>query len=41
LLVSALAAQQPKEAPSGPVPAKIRTARKAFVANAGGDEMYY
>ena len=38
LQLSAWAVDQPKPAPPGPIPAQILTAKKVFVANAGGDE---
>ena len=38
LLVSALAADQPKAAPPAPVPTQILTAKRVFVANTGSDE---
>jgi hypothetical protein len=37
LLVSVLAAAQPQQAPAAPVPARILTAKKVFVVNAGAD----
>ncbi|HEY1205764.1 MAG: hypothetical protein ABSH46_12230 [Bryobacteraceae bacterium] len=37
LLVSVLAAGQPKQAPPAPVPAQILTAKRVFVVNAGAD----
>lgn len=38
LQVSVLAAQQAKLAPTAPIPRQILAAKKAFIANAGGDE---
>lgn len=37
LLVSVLAAGQPKQAPPAPVPAQILTAKRVFIVNAGAD----
>jgi hypothetical protein len=37
LLISVLAAGQPKQGPRAPVPAQILTAKKVFVVNAGAD----
>jgi hypothetical protein len=41
LLDTVVAAQQAKQTPAAPIPAQIFTAKKAFVANAGGDEPFY
>jgi len=41
LLDTVLAAQRAKQTPAAPIPAQIFTAKKAFVANAGGDEPFY
>jgi hypothetical protein len=39
LPVSALAAEKPKPLPAAPIPPQILSAKKVFIANAGGDEM--
>jgi hypothetical protein len=40
LQAAILSAQAAKPAPPGPVPAPILTAKKVFVANAGGEELF-
>lgn len=41
LRASFLAAQKPQPAPAAPIPAQILTAKKAFIANGGGEERSY
>lgn len=38
-LATLTAQSKPAETPSGPVPAQILSAKRVFIANAGGDEM--
>jgi hypothetical protein len=38
-LATSMAQSKPTEAPAAPVPAQILSAKKVFIANAGGDEM--
>ena len=41
LQVSVLAAEQAKPAPAAPIPTQILAAKRAFVANAGGEQPWY
>jgi hypothetical protein len=41
LQVSVLAAEQAKPAPAAPIPTQILAAKRAFVANAGGERPWY
>jgi hypothetical protein len=41
LLVAPAFAAAPKQTPAAPVPAQILTAKRVFIANAGGDSAWY